>query len=169
MQWIKATLKLKSCLITPTPCLKRRGNPFSLRPNDYEDIVGIRKDRVILMRDNDVDFFSRAGSLVSSETLTFGDPPDIDVMLRYAHDLYLALDTATEKGYLLNASGSTEWESADDVFRLGFNRYPRLDDRCDPGTALRHCGRYEPGSVPADAGNTYRHPESRRFIRRNIL
>ena len=93
--------------------------PVFTAPNDYEDIVGIRKDRVILMRDNDVDFFSRAGSLVSSETLTFGDPPDIDVMLRYAHDLYLALDTATEKGYLLNASGSTEWESADDVFRLG--------------------------------------------------
>ena len=92
-------------------------------PNDYEDIVAITRDRVILMRDNAVDFLSHDGDVQSSEQIDFPAEsstfPDIDVMLRYAHDRYLALDSDTEKAYLLDISGAIEWQTADEVFRLG--------------------------------------------------
>ena len=124
MQWIKVTLKLKRWFAYSNTLPEAAWQPVLSTENDYEDIVAITRDRVILMRDNDVDFFTRAGNLVSGETLTFGDPPDIDAMLRYAHDLYLVLDTDTEKVYLLGASGAVEWQNSRRCVSPRFNRDP---------------------------------------------
>ena len=79
----------------------------------YEDIVAVTRDRVILLFQNALHFFTPDGNPLESEQITFPDTPTVETVARYAEQKYLGLSTDDNIGYLLDAGEALDWESAD--------------------------------------------------------
>ena len=79
----------------------------------YEDIVAVTRERVILLFENALHFFSPDGNQLESEQIAFPDTPTVETVARYAHNKYLGLSTDDNIAYLLDAQGALDWESAD--------------------------------------------------------